>query len=117
MELRFEGAIISVFRLTKVIHTIGRTKRASIIVPDPFVSSIHCQLSRLDSGLWALTDGDLIRNKPSTHGTFLNGKKLEIDEGIIVSHGDVITVGKSQAIVWEEEERTKAIDEDAPTYY
>jgi pSer/pThr/pTyr-binding forkhead associated (FHA) protein len=116
MELRIEGAIASVVRLTEITYKIGRAKKANIIIPDPFISSIHCQLSRLDSGLWVLTDGDLIKNKPSTHGTFLNGKKLEIDEGVIICHGDIIAIGKSQVTIWEEE-RTKAIDEDHPTYY
>lgn len=117
MELRIEGAIVKIIPLIKPVLRIGRNKSADLIIPDPFISGIHCQLSRLDSGVWVLTDGDLIRSKPSTHGTWLNGRQLAVDEGAIIGHRDVFVIGKTTITLWEEREQTKAIEDETPTYY
>lgn len=67
-------------------HTsIGRAATNSIVVDDTFASSEHATLA-LRGGQWWLEDQE------SRNGTLLNGEP--IDEGVIVTDGDVIGIGQ-----------------------
>ncbi len=66
--------------------TVGRGAKASIIIPDPFLSSVHAQFRKEGDG-FVLIDND------STNGTFVNGEKLE-DAPCLIKTGDLIKIGQ-----------------------
>jgi pSer/pThr/pTyr-binding forkhead associated (FHA) protein len=63
--------------------TIGRSVDADICLADRWVSRRHCQIERLE-------DSVLIRDLGSSHGTYVNGHR--VDEFVLKS-GDRLGVG------------------------
>jgi len=53
---------------------IGRDAGATLVVVDPEVSAFHCELR-------AVSEGILVRDLGSTHGTFVNGKPAAARDG------------------------------------
>src|SRR5581483_5043630 len=71
--------------LTPGVYTLGRTDSNQIVIPDPSVSSRHCEI---------VVDSNSIRVKDlgSTNGTRLNGgpiQEAELTSGNIVQFGNV----------------------------
>ena len=70
-------------------NTIGRREGDNdIVIPDPYCSGRHADLSFVD-GKFTLTDVG------SSNGTLVNGVKLEIDAPREVQAGDEITLGRT----------------------
>src|SRR4029434_6998719 len=72
------------------IRTVGRATGADFIVDAALVSRVHCRLTALDDG------GLEVRDLESTHGTFVNGQR--IDTARLV-HGDLLQVGRVEMMV------------------
>ncbi len=66
------------------VSVIGRNRRATIYLDEPFTSAEHAQLS-WDGGRWWLTD------LHSTNGTRINGRRVEVPTRLAV--GDRIEIG------------------------
>jgi hypothetical protein len=64
--------------------TIGRSKSAQCVLPDPNVSRQHAELRRSDSGDWQIVD------LGSTNGVKVNGRRVASTR---LSPGDQVTVG------------------------
>ncbi len=71
------------YQLTTDPVTIGRSKEADIIIPDPLVSRIHCGISFWDEAYF-------IRDFKSRNGTYVNDKAIEVAR---LYPGDKIRVG------------------------
>jgi pSer/pThr/pTyr-binding forkhead associated (FHA) protein len=68
------------------LTTIGRSPSSTIPIDDSFASTDHAALE-LRAGQWWLED------KGSTNGTLLN--EIPVDQPVIVTNGDIVTVGKT----------------------
>src|SRR3954462_7369424 len=68
---------------------IGREPGAQIMLGDPEVSSVHCELR-------ATNDGVLVRDLGSTNGTFVGSVKIQ--EATITMRAE-ITVGQTRLVV------------------
>lgn len=66
--------------------TIGRGGKADIIIPDPFLSSVHAQFVEEEDG-FGIVDNN------STNGTFVNGERVE-EQPCALKTGDLIKVGQ-----------------------
>jgi Protein of unknown function (DUF3662)/FHA domain len=64
--------------------TIGRSKSAECVLPDPNVSRRHAELRRAESGDWQIVD------LGSTNGVKVNGRRVSSTR---LSPGDQVTVG------------------------
>jgi hypothetical protein len=67
------------------LTSLGRGPTNTIILNDTFASTEHAMVT-LRSGQWWLED------RRSSNGTVLNGWKIE--EPVVISAGDIITVGR-----------------------
>lgn len=86
IKLVFEsGPLVGTRYRTDVTSTIGRDVSNSIVVPDPSVSLVHCEI-RFGGGNAVVTD------LGSTNGTLVNRERIVSRN---LSDGDVLTVGES----------------------
>ncbi len=79
--------------------SIGRSPKADVAFPDPFLSSIHAVFSEHD-GYWSIADNN------STNGTFVNGEKIG-DDPCALKTGDLIKCGQLMFIFIEPVEDEK----------
>jgi pSer/pThr/pTyr-binding forkhead associated (FHA) protein len=68
---------------------LGRSRAADIRFTEPTVSRRHAALQRVDGG-WILTD------RSSTHGTHVNGRRIET---AILADGDRVDLGSAHLTV------------------
>lgn len=68
---------------------IGRSRASDIRFLEPTISRRHAALERLDGG-WLLVD------RASTHGTFVNGRRVE---RAILADGDHVDLGRHIRLV------------------
>jgi pSer/pThr/pTyr-binding forkhead associated (FHA) protein len=68
---------------------LGRSRASDVRFLEPTVSRRHAALQRVDGG-WLLVD------RASTHGTFLNGRRVD---RAILADGDEIALGHARMIV------------------
>src|SRR5579864_4276147 len=68
---------------------VGRDPGASIVLGDPEVSALHCELR-------AASDGILVRDLGSTNGTFLGTVRVR---EVVVATPTEVTLGRSKIIV------------------
>jgi two-component system, NtrC family, response regulator HydG len=78
---------------------VGRDPGARIVLPDPEVSAMHCELR-------AVNEGILVRDLGSTNGTFVGA--FRVHEGVITTTTQ-LTVGRS-AIVIEPSGSSRRVD-------
>lgn len=69
---------------TKLPTTIGRGQAATVTIPHPLVSRLHCKIYERNGRLY-------VRDLSSLNGTFVNNRR--IDRETSLSPGDIITVG------------------------
>ncbi|CCK68231.1 serine/threonine protein kinase DUN1 KNAG_0A05670 [Huiozyma naganishii CBS 8797] len=86
---------------SKDVTTIGRSRACDIILQEPDISTIHCELRlvkiKVDS-----EDKKLINIvDKSRNGTFLNGNRL-VKKDQILRQGDKIVLGKSCSFLFKE---------------
>jgi hypothetical protein len=72
------------FELQPGINTVGRGPDNTISIPEPSVSTFHCELRLAEIGL-------AVHDLNSTNGTFIN--KQPVARGM-VQNGDVLTLGE-----------------------
>jgi len=72
------------FELQPGLNSVGRGPENSISIPEPSVSTFHCELNLADIGL-------AVHDLNSTNGTFIN--KQPVSKGMLQS-GDVLTLGE-----------------------
>lgn len=65
------------------LHRIGRSPENDVHIPEPSISSFHCEIQVAEIAT-------SIRDLGSTNGTFVNQK--QISKGVL-QHGDVLTLG------------------------
>ena len=65
---------------------IGRKSDSDVVLPNPYVSRHHAKVVRQDGKYF-------IADLGSTHGTYLNGRRVERQE---IHSGDRIGVGRDQ---------------------
>ena len=68
---------------------IGRDAGATLVVADPEVSAFHCELR-------AVSEGILVRDLGSTHGTFLG--PVRVHEAIVTTSSELM-VGRSRIVI------------------
>ncbi len=73
--------------LMKVI-TIGRSSENDIVINDPKVSRVHCQIVQFDNGTFGVVDFG------STNGTFVNGQRVHGQ--VALKKGDRVQVVKNE---------------------
>ena len=71
------------FELQPGLNSVGRGPENSISIPEPSVSTFHCELNLADIGL-------AVHDLNSTNGTFIN--KQPVSKGMLQT-GDVLTLG------------------------
>lgn len=71
------------------VSTLGRRPENQIVIPDPYVSGCHLELT-YEGGMVYLRDLN------STNGTFLNDARVPPGEKVLLSQGDVLVVGKQR---------------------
>ncbi|MBR5532867.1 MAG: FHA domain-containing protein [Bacteroidales bacterium] len=76
----------------KIIR-IGRSRSNDIVISDPTVSSMHCQIIRDDNGRFRIIDTN------STNGTYINGIRRQGD--VVLQENDIVRIGNS-TIPWRE---------------
>lgn len=71
------------------IHSIGRSDRATIVIPDGTISGVHCEVHR---------EGDsyVVHDLGSTNGTRVNGER--VNGQMKVHSGDVLQVGEIEIL-------------------
>lgn len=86
IKLIFESGPLAAHRYrTDVTITLGRDRSNSIVVPDPSLSRVHCQV-HAEEGRVVFTD------LGSTNGSYINGKRVVMAD---VHDGDRIELGES----------------------
>jgi pSer/pThr/pTyr-binding forkhead associated (FHA) protein len=70
-------------RLTELPVTIGRSADVNVSVNDRWVSRCHCEIDRVE-------DAIVVRDLCSSHGTYVNGERVEQVE---LKSGDRLGVG------------------------
>ena len=85
-------------------HVVGRLVKgtkanAAIKTVDPSVDTTHCMVTvkPLPGGKAKFT----LRDAPSNTGTFLHNELLGVKERVIISDGDIITIGATTMILRE----------------
>jgi hypothetical protein len=73
--------------------TVGRSRQATVVLNDRFVSSLHLALRADERG--EVT----VRDLGSTNGTFLQGKRLTPNQTYTMRSGDRLEIG-SKSIVY-----------------
>jgi pSer/pThr/pTyr-binding forkhead associated (FHA) protein len=68
---------------------LGRSRASDVRFLEPTVSRRHAALQRVDGG-WLLVD------RASTHGTFLNGRRVA---RAILADGDEVALGLARVVV------------------
>lgn len=68
---------------------LGRSRACDVRFLDPTVSRRHAALQRVAGG-WLVVD------QGSTHGTFVNGRRVD---RAIVHDGDTLTLGRARPLV------------------
>jgi S-DNA-T family DNA segregation ATPase FtsK/SpoIIIE len=72
--------------------TVGRSRQASVVLNDRFISSLHLAL-RLDA------NGQVsVRDLGSTNGTFLQGKRLQPNRSYPLHPGERLAVGSENVV-------------------
>jgi DNA-binding NtrC family response regulator len=79
----------SLFTIDVDALVVGRDAGAQIVVPDPEVSALHCELR-------AVSEGILVKDLGSTNGTFLG--PVRVREATVATTSE-LTVGRSKIIV------------------
>lgn len=75
------------------IIKIGRSSRNDIVINDPFVSQLHCQIIYDDNGIFRLID------KNSRNGTYVNGKICYGET--MLNATDIVRIGNT-TIPWRQ---------------
>lgn len=77
----------------------GTKANAAIKTVDPSVDTTHCMVTvkPLPGGKAKFT----LRDAPSNTGTFLHNELLGVKERVIISDGDIITIGATTMILRE----------------
>ena len=77
----------------------GTKANAAIKTVDPSVDTTHCMVTvkPLPGGKAKFT----LRDAPSNTGTFLHNELLGVKERVIISNGDIITIGATTMILRE----------------
>ena len=80
-------------------HVKGTKANAAIKTVDPSVDTTHCMVTvkPLPGGKAKFT----LRDAPSNTGTFLHNELLGVKERVIISDGDIITIGATTMILRE----------------
>lgn len=92
--LKFKDKVLKEYPVSSEVIKIGRLRNNNIVIDNPAVSKHHASVEMKD-GKYILTDHD------STNGTFVNEKKIN---GIVLTDGDKITIGKHTLIYKSEKE-------------
>jgi hypothetical protein len=67
--------------------TIGRVEDNAFPIPDPSVSSHHCEIFQRGGDI-------LVKDLNSTNGTFIDGEQISAES--VVKHGQVLRLGQIQ---------------------
>jgi len=89
------------FDLTEDLHAIGRSEQCGLMIDDPTVSGVHCELLRNDDGSYTA------RDTGSTNGTRVNG--VRISEQKLVN-SDILQIGGVEIMYDYEGQDTGADD-------
>ncbi|XP_063699453.1 uncharacterized protein LOC134830033 isoform X2 [Culicoides brevitarsis] len=87
---------------------VGRALGCQIDLVEPSISRRHCAFQYKDLVIDAMgksNSGFMIYDLKSSHGTFLNGKRIPSMENIKLEHNDKITLGLSSTVFkfWDSE--------------
>ncbi|XP_025203238.1 angiogenic factor with G patch and FHA domains 1-like, partial [Melanaphis sacchari] len=90
------------FLITCPGGTIGRSTNRDVIIPDDNVSKLHAEISFIGNVNKVGRGHYIIKDKGSTNGTFLDGKKLtkhsSSSEPCHLVHGSELTVGDTKLL-------------------
>ena len=79
------------YPLIAAMTVLGRDESADVVLDDPGISRRHCEVRVTNDGPHLVAH---LRDLHSTNGTFVNG---ESTDGVRLSDGDTITVGRTHA--------------------
>jgi hypothetical protein len=90
-KIRFEGGPLGgrSVAVPRLPFLLGRGPAADLVIDDPWVSRVHCELAEADGRL-------VVRDRRSKHGTVVNGQLVTER---IVEPGERITVGLTTVVV------------------
>ena len=81
-------------RIQKHVMRLGRASDNDVVINDSTVSDQHVEIRKHYDGRITL------RDLYSTHGTYVNGQDIELNE-VELHHGDIVKVG-DVIVPWEE---------------
>ena len=82
---------VSVVPLSEPPYVFGKSTQVDVVVDNPFVSRLHCEIVHQKGTL-------VIRDLGSKNGTYLNGVLLKNGELQPLSNGDRIELGREQVV-------------------
>lgn len=98
------------YQLTEASYTIGRSDKCDIVLPFPFISRFHCVLILHDElNDYMIRDGSLSETTlanpnpvitPSSGGTYIKGKKLELSKKYPLQNNDEVYLTQSLKILY-----------------
>lgn len=91
-----------IFELTDPVVSVGRRSKNDICIPGEDISGRHCTISRDEQGRYYLKD------EGSTNGTRINGRRLPRDTRAPLTHGDKITLCKTEMFFVDPRESVRA---------
>lgn len=89
MEMRLEGEIAGApisLTMTPGVHSVGRSPESALSLADPSVSRAHAELH-------ATAEQVIVRDVGSRNGTFVNGRRLDPDERVVLTPRDSLRFG------------------------
>jgi pSer/pThr/pTyr-binding forkhead associated (FHA) protein len=82
-----EGFTGRTLELTTAKTTIGRVDDNQFVLPEPSVSSHHCEV-------WLKGDDLVVKDLGSTNGTFLHESQLAADKEAVLKPGQILRLGQ-----------------------
>ncbi len=74
---------------------LGRADKNDIVFPEKIISKMHAKISKINGGFQIVDQ--------STHGTFVNEKRLSKGKACAIQNGDTITIGNYHVRISSEE--------------
>lgn len=100
-----ENTAVNTHEVYEGLNSIGRNPDADMTIPDDvYVSRIHCMVcvDKKNDWRYLVSDGTFLQNEKdangSKNGTYINGKRLHLQDQIFLKDGDTLQVGRTKLV-------------------
>lgn len=94
----------------KPVTTIGRSRSCDIILREPDISTVHCELNLINMNVDGIERQLLNIIDRSRNGTFINGNRL-VRKDCILKNGDKVVFGKSCSFLFKYPSFSETLDQ------